>query len=123
MINVPVSIGEFLDKISILKIKNANIKNEEKLANVRKELVTLQDLQKKLDLYTEKERQLEEVNAQLWEYEDQIRRLSTMLHQKQADFIYYAQQIHIVNDRRAEIKKEINIEFNSDLIEEKDYDF
>jgi hypothetical protein len=121
---VPISPGELLDKITILRIKSARITDATKLANVRLELGLLEKqwrtaLPKGIDLASE-ERALEEVNAKLWEVEDLIRDLEAEK-RFEARFIELARAVYINNDERAAIKKRINVKLGSALVEEKSY--
>lgn len=123
-ITTEISVGEFLDKLTILQIKQARIDDPAKLANINRELETLQQ-QWQMSPYANADinddlRQLRKVNEQLWEIEDDIRA-------KEADgqfdqrFIDLARAVYITNDRRARIKKLINEKLGSGLIEEKSY--
>ena len=124
-VNIPVSLGELLDKISILEIKKKKIQNESKLKNIKKELIGLRNVLDKLnidlsqidDLYKD----LYEINLSLWEIEDSIRIL-----EKNKDFekqfIDLARSVYITNDKRFEVKNEINKLFNSEYVEEKSYE-
>ena len=124
-VNIPVSLGELLDKISILEIKKKKIQNESKLKNIKKELIGLRNVLDKLnidlsqtdDLYKD----LYEINLSLWEIEDSIRVL-----EKNKDFekqfIDLARSVYITNDKRFEVKNEINKLFNSEYVEEKSYE-
>ena len=120
-IKIPCSIGELVDKITILKIKYLNSKDninyKNKSVNIKKELDLLEE---KLPSFVEKEYliKLQEVNQKLWNLEDNIRLLSK---KKQFDntYIKYAESIHKQNDKRYSIKNEINIKYNSEIIEEK----
>ena len=121
---VPVSPGELLDKITILRIKAARISDAAKLANVRLELKLLEEqwrasLPSGMDVATE-EKALENVNAKLWDVEDLIRDLEA---EKRFDarFIELARAVYINNDERAAIKKRINLKLGSALVEEKSY--
>jgi hypothetical protein len=121
---VPISPGELLDKITILRIKSARISDATKLANVRLELGLLEKqwraaLPKGSDVDSE-ERALEEVNAKLWEVEDLIRDLEAEK-RFEARFIELARAVYINNDERAAIKKRINVKLGSALVEEKSY--
>ena len=109
---VPISPGELLDKITILRIKSARISDAAKLANVRLELGLLEKqwrtaLPVGIDMASE-ERALEEVNAKLWEVEDLIRDLEAEK-RFEARFIELARAVYINNDERAAIKKRINL--------------
>ena len=121
---VPISPGELLDKITILRIKSARIADEGKLANVHRELSRLQAsrvavLGADADLAVE-ETALERVNAELWDIEDRIRE-----HEAQqrfdAAFIELARAVYLRNDERAALKRRINLKLQSALVEEKSY--
>ena len=121
IINAPISIGELVDKITILEIKKNKLQNS-KLENVLKELSFLRKLMEKHqieitdDLFT----QLKEINLTLWNIEDQIR-----IKEKNKEFdnifIELARSVYFKNDKRAEIKKSINLLSNSEITEEKFY--
>ena len=120
----PVSPGELLDKITILRIKSARMTDAAKLVNVRHELATLQATWHECigdaDAVAGEERALEAVNARLWEIEDQIRD-EEAAQRFGARFIELARSVYIENDERARIKKRINEVLGSDLVEEKSY--
>ena len=121
IINAPISIGELVDKITILEIKKNKLQNS-KLENVLKELSFLRKLMAKHqieitdDLFT----QLKEINLTLWNIEDQIR-----IKEKNKEFdnifIELARSVYFKNDKRSEIKKRINRLSNSEITEEKSY--
>ena len=121
IINAPISIGELVDKITILEIKKNKLQNS-KLKNVLKELSFLRKLMEKHqieitdDLFT----QLKEINLTLWNIEDKIR-----IKEKNKEFdnifIELARSVYFKNDKRAEIKKSINQLSNSEITEEKFY--
>ena len=121
IINAQISIGELVDKITILEIKKNKLQNS-KLENVLKELSFLRKLMEKHqieitdDLFT----QLKEINLTLWNIEDQIR-----IKEKNKEFdnifIELARSVYFKNDKRAEIKKRINQLSNSEITEEKSY--
>jgi len=122
---VEISIGELLDKISILEIKLLNITDKTKSANVYKELETLnpyfQDLldvygQELKDLYIE----LSNINKILWKIEDNIRGKERSK-KFDKEFVSLARDVYITNDQRAVVKKQINLLTDSNLIEEKSY--
>jgi hypothetical protein len=123
IVNIPVSVGELIDKITILKIKKERIANQEKLLNVQKELVFLEQVTQQLSLpdITKLEQQLAEVNCILWEIEDNIR-IKEKHQEFDDDFIELARSVYISNDRRSKIKHEINMLVGSELIEEKSYE-
>ena len=120
---IEVSNGEILDKISILEIKKARINSEEKLVNVEKEWMELWPLYEVLvttDEVAWKYAELKSVNEQLWDIEDDIREWEERYHFGDK-FIQLARLVYITNDRRAKIKKELNLLTGSELIEEKSY--
>ena len=116
-ITIPVSVGELLDKISILEIKSMFTDDE----YVLKELEELNQIKNTLTHYLlEYEIQLKKVNETLWKIEDQLRKLE----KKQRfddEFIELARSVYITNDERAQIKKEINELTNSNYKEIKIY--
>ena len=121
---VPVSPGELLDKITILRIKVARIADAAKLANVRLELDLLEKTWRDCGCaafdVTQDERALQQVNERLWDIEDRIRGKEA----KQTfdrEFIELAREVYISNDERAAIKKRINLQLGSRLVEEKSY--
>ena len=121
---VAISPGELLDKITILRIKVARIQDATKLANIKLELSLLEQTWKDSGAAAHDvgrdERALENVNARLWDIEDRIR-------DKEArqtfdrDFIELARAVYLCNDERAAIKRRINVQLGSRLIEEKSY--
>jgi tetratricopeptide (TPR) repeat protein len=124
MVSSPCSLGELIDKITILRIKAERIREEEKLANVRRELALLERLAGEdgaigpsIDLLADR---LAEVNARLWDIEDAIRTC-----ERKGDFgprfIALARSVYGENDVRAALKRAINTLANSPLIEEKSY--
>lgn len=124
IISTPVSLGELIDKISILYIKNINIKDEEKLKLIREELELLNqtlnkhiknnDIQNYLD-------SLIEINSKLWVIEDDIRDCERKKKFDQT-FIDLARSVYFTNDKRSEVKLEINKKFGSKIIEVKSYE-
>jgi hypothetical protein len=121
---VPVSPGELLDKITILRIKVARIQDASKLANVKLELSLLERIWKDAGASTHDvaldERALENVNGQLWDIEDRIRdKEARQIFDR--EFIELARAVYVCNDERAAIKKRINLQLGSRLIEEKSY--
>ena len=119
MLTVPVSVGELIDKITILQIKAERIDDPSKLKNVNRELGLLTQIGSdiEMDKYT---KDLREVNEKLWEIEDRIRG-KERLGQFDDEFVQLARSVYITNDRRSEIKRQINTELGSDIIEEKHY--
>ena len=123
-LSVPVSPGEFLDKVSILEIKSERMTDPEKLKNVRNELSLLRRVwagseYAKADIEHEYG-QLRGVNQQLWDIEDRIR-LKEAAKTFDQDFIELARAVYILNDQRAASKRRLNEALGSDLIEEKSY--
>jgi hypothetical protein len=121
---VPVSPGELLDKITILRIKVARIQDAAKLANVKLELSLLEQVWKDSGAAAHDvaldERALENVNGQLWDIEDRIRdKEARQIFDR--EFIELARAVYISNDERAAIKKRINLQLGSRIIEEKSY--
>ena len=123
-INVPISPGELLDKITILRIKARRISDPAKLDNVRRELEALQDTWSRsafdgAGIGAEIEA-LMVVNERLWVIEDEIRdkeRAGAF----DAEFIRLARAVYHENDARAAIKRRINLQLGSSIIEEKSY--
>ena len=121
---VPISVGELLDKISILEIKAAAIGDPAKQANVRRELAALEAVRTREvaafpelpALYAE----LKSVNQALWRIEDEIRDCERGGEFGQR-FIELARDVYRINDRRAVLKRRINELTGSDLVEEKSY--
>ena len=121
VILIPISIGELIDKISILKIKLKKMTGEQ-LINVNKELKALEAklIEKKLKIDTKLSSDLAEVNLLLWQIEDKIR-LKETCNEFDDEFIQLARSVYQQNDKRASLKREINILYNSQLVEEKLY--
>ena len=116
-ITIPISVGELLDKISILEIKSILTDNE----YVIKELDELNQIKSTLTKYTlQYEVELKKVNEKLWKIEDRLRELEEE-HRFDDEFISLARQVYITNDKRAEIKRKINEETQSDYKEIKIY--
>ena len=120
----PVSPGELLDKITILRIKAARIGDAAKLANVRHELEVLQrtwdEAIGQVAAIAADEQELEAVNARLWDIEDWIRD-EEAAQRFGGRFIELARSVYIENDERARIKKRINLALGSAIVEEKSY--
>ena len=122
IINVPISIGELIDKITILEIKKEKLKNL-KLKNILKELSFLRAGLEKNSIFIPDEIffQLKSINLTLWDIEDKIR-IKEKNKEFDNQFIELARSVYLNNDRRSETKKELNIMFNSEIIEEKSYE-
>ena len=124
IISTPVSLGELVDKISILHIKSINIKDDEKTKFIREEFELLNstlnhhikkdDIQKYLD-------SLIEINSKLWIIEDDIRDCERNKNFDQK-FIDLARSVYFTNDKRSDVKLEINKKFGSKIIEVKSYE-
>ena len=123
-INIELSVGELLDKITILQIKAERIREQAKLENINKELQVLTAIWD-ASVYSQSDlkedlQALKKVNEALWDIEDKIR-------DKERDqsfdkeFIDLARSVYFTNDERAEIKKVINTKTGSELVEEKSY--
>ena len=121
---VPISPGELLDKITILRIKAARMTDAQKLTNVRAELDALDATWKASGAaaaaVADDEAALQKVNEQLWDIEDRIRELEREK-RFDAEFIELARAVYITNDERAAIKKRLNSALGSRLVEEKSY--
>ncbi len=123
-IKVPISPGELLDKITILRIKSKRMSDAKKLANVRLELQQLEQTwsesgYSKIDIAADMQA-LQAVNEKLWVIEDDIRdkeRTQTF----DAGFVRLARAVYFENDERAAIKRRINLALGSALVEEKSY--
>lgn len=125
---VPVSLGELIDKLTILEIKSERIKNEGKLKNIQREVRELKSVLGQIKLYSIKNekvlttyyKELKVINETLWDIENNIRKKES---EKQFDqeFIELARSVYITNDKRGSLKQKINILFHSKLREEKEY--
>lgn len=120
----PISVGELIDKITILKIKSNLITDSDKLINIEKELQSLEELKDELKLDLDSieplQHQLYKVNLELWHIENYKRECE----KNQTfgdDFINTARQVYLKNDVRAKIKKDINTLVGSTIVEEKSY--
>ena len=124
-INIPISYGELVDKLTILEIKQQKIENQDKLKNINNEYLELDEVAKYLkniDMieYENFYKKLLEVNLGLWEIEDKIRILEKDKN-FDSEFIQLARKVYFTNDKRFEIKSEINKHFGSEFFEEKQY--
>ncbi|MDH5710390.1 MAG: DUF6165 family protein [Gammaproteobacteria bacterium] len=124
-VKLEISIGEFFDKVTILEIKKERISDPEKLININNELNALNALLDDLPFSradVEKEvAELKSINEELWVIEDDIRDKESQKNFDQG-FIELARAVYFTNDRRSEVKREINIKLGSDFIEEKSYE-
>jgi len=117
----PVSLGEALDKISILRIKLARIQDADKVTHIRHELERLSAAVGNLDQYRASLDALQDVNSAIWDIEDAIRRKEKS-GQFDADFIALARSVYVNNDKRFAIKNQINQQFQSSIQEQKSYE-
>jgi hypothetical protein len=116
-ITIPVSVGELLDKISILQIKSQYTDN----SFVYKELEDLSKVAQENKVYTQDDiNSLLEVNQKLWDIEDKLR-LFEKKHLFDEDFVQLARLVYTYNDQRADIKKNINQKYGSEYQEVKCY--
>lgn len=122
-IKIPISIGELIDKLSILKIKLEKIDNEEKLNYIKNEFNLLMTISSEFlsnntikSLYEE----IYEVNKKLWDVEDLIRK-KEILKEFDYNFIELSRAVYITNDIRFNIKNKINEFTNSEIKEQKSY--
>jgi uncharacterized coiled-coil protein SlyX len=123
-VETPIAIGELIDKITILEIKVARFTDATKTLNAHAELEMLVERRERAIQATKALNaltvELKEVNEQIWDLEDAIRDC-----ERRADFgphfINIARSIYRTNDRRASVKRRINLTFNSEIIEEKSY--
>ena len=124
IVYAPISVGELIDKITILKIKSNLITDSDKLINIEKELQSLEELKDELNLDLDSvdplQNELYKVNLELWHIENYKRECE----KNQTfgdDFVNTARQVYLKNDLRAEIKRRINTMVGSTIIEEKSY--
>ena len=123
---VEVSNGELLDKLTILELKMSNISDDKKLINVKKEFNELNPLAKLLfekfkDELLIKYKELALINSQLWKIEDDIRECEKNKNFSEK-FVELARAVYFTNDKRSDVKKQINILTGSGFIEEKSYE-
>lgn len=119
---IEVSIGEIVDKLSILDIKQRKIPDAGKLANIQREYQYLYEIVfSMLNVNIDEYNQLLLVNEELWNIEDDIR-IKEKNKEFDEDFIRLARLVYVTNDIRFEIKKVINLKYNSNFQEEKSYE-
>jgi len=123
MVTIPVSVGELIDKLSILHVKKNKIVNEDKLSFINNEFELIYNMssiyfddKEILNLY----RQLIDVNLKLWEVEDELRTIETTKN-FDSHFIELARKVYYINDDRFLVKNKINELTNSEVREQKDY--
>lgn len=123
MTTVPVSVGELIDKLSILRVKQTKIVNEEKLVYVNKEFELLYNLSSGYLNELEIEslyHKLVEINTNLWEIEDRLREIE-IEKRFEGEFIDLARKVYYTNDERFSLKNEINLLTSSEIREVKEY--
>jgi hypothetical protein len=124
LITIPISFGELIDKIAILEIKSARMRDLAKHENVIKELELLTNAwlsSGHANAGVERQRtELKSVNELLWGIEDQLR-LKEANGEFDAEFVELARAVYLNNDRRAALKREINLLLGSEIVEEKSY--
>ena len=124
-IKVDISLGELVDKITILEIKTNKINSSLKLENINKELTSLKKTLAELNLINNEfkliYRDLKKVNEELWDIEDKIRILEKN-NKFDDEFIEIARGVYISNDKRFELKYKLNKLFDSKFVEEKSYE-
>ena len=122
---VEISVGDLFDKITILNIKLKKITDSEKLINISKELEVLNEQSQKVNVSDKKALsdltvKLQNINEELWDIENHKRECEAKKDFGES-FIKLSRDVHFKNDIRAEIKKEINLLSNSNIVEEKEY--
>lgn len=121
----PISVGELLDKITILMIKQENISDASKLANIEKELDALREIMNASlpdhERASELIGELRAVNERLWHVEDELRAMEARAEFGES-FVALARSVYANNDERFRIKKQANTEFGSEIAEEKSFD-
>ena len=124
-VNVEISIGEFFDKVTILEIKRERIRDADKLRNINNELDALYALLEQLpfsrDQVADEVGELKAINEKLWVIEDDIRDKEAAKSFDQ-EFIELARSVYFTNDKRSDVKRDINIKLGSSFIEEKSYE-
>ena len=120
-----ISVGELFDKITILNIKTKKISDNDKLKNIHTELKTLNDQSKKITIsdtqaLNDLVLKLQQINEALWDIEN-FKRECEAKKDFGESFIKLSRDVHFKNDKRAIIKKEINLLSNSQIVEEKEY--
>jgi hypothetical protein len=120
--NIGISLGEVADKVTILSIKMKRIKDSDKLENIRKQYDALKESMEDFGMKVTSEdfRKLEQVNLKLWDLEDAIR-LKEQKREFDEGFVQFARSIYFLNDDRSAIKRDINLKYGSQFIEEKEY--
>ena len=119
---IPISLGELLDRVSILELKQQRVSDSERLRNVTREFALLTGILEKngYALSDPALQPLRAVNSQLWDLENRIRLLDRKGNHE-GEFIQVAREIHRLNDIRHELKHRINLACGSSVVEEKEY--
>ena len=123
MINIPVSVGELIDKLSILKVKQNNVHSPEKLSHINKEFELLYNMSSVFlddETITNLYHELVNVNSKLWEIEDELRVIE-LSKNFDTTFIELARKVYYTNDERFSLKNKINDLTSSEIREIKDY--
>jgi hypothetical protein len=123
IVQAPISVGELIDKITILEIKQLHAINDQQRGNVEQELALLSEIASSLNLSAhvqELKELLKEVNQALWYIED-FKRQCEARQDFGATFVDAARQVYLKNDRRASLKRKINEVSGSSIVEEKIY--
>ncbi len=120
-VSIPVSVGELVDKLTILDIKLENITDENKLIHIRKEKEELEKLYADFTEMQANRDVLYQINRGLWIVEDELRRKEKQ-QEFDSDFVRLARDVYHINDKRFEIKSKINILTRSDIKEMKSYE-
>lgn len=123
IVNVPCAVGELIDKITILEIKQARINDTAKLINIGRELAYLLEIQQALAWNEQLEHlrnELRHVNERMWDVEDRLRSMDK-LGDFGAEFVEMARSVYVCNDNRSRLKKAINELTGSAIVEEKSY--
>ncbi len=123
-IKTEVSVGEFLDKLTILQIKSERISDPDKLRNIQHELNIFSKIWDESSFssaeISDEFARLKAINEKLWDIEDKIR-LKEGHSEFDADFVELARAVYFTNDERAQVKRELNLKLGSEIIEEKSY--
>jgi hypothetical protein len=122
IMKIDISIGELIDKGTILSIKSEKFKDKEKRKNIIQEFELLKTAMEQIGITEESEyfKELKDVNMLLWDIEDKIR-LKESRKEFDDGFIELARSVYLNNDKRSGIKRKINLKFGSEIIEEKEY--
>ena len=124
MVTVKISYGELFDKISILEIKQSKLTNKDDIKNITFELNLLNKTLSKLNIKSQNINELfnklKKINSQLWEIEDKIRE-KEKYNSFDDEFVELARGVYRTNDKRSKIKKEINLNLKSEVLEVKSY--